>query len=521
MYRILVADDEAVIREGIKHLFNYEELGFTICGEASNGDNALSQILSLHPDVVFLDIRMPGMSGLDTIRLAREQGFQGTVIIISSYTDFKYAQEAMRYGAQYYVLKPIDDDELKNILISLREHFDAESTRRTSSDLYRQKARSVLIADILSSEFLPSDSQLVELELAADRYQIVLLQRPSGSTGTLNLGSGCAAEYDHILLDGQEVLFLRGESAIERLKTMAQFNAITAHGNAESRSFFACGPVVSTLQDVPLSYRKACLLMERRFFCDPDQYLLEEHDLPDFDDACTPDADTLHRYASAILDGITSFNRRVIAQSLKQLEDQLFRAPVSIAAIRLFLTDLYLQVKMQIRQLYAGTEIPFLSNAEIISTISDASYLYEIIRFFSQRFEVFMDATGISTRDSVLNDILHYIHCNYASNITLENIAPLFGYNRSYLGKIFTRKMGQNFNSYLDTVRIERSKEMLLQDEAKVYVIAERIGYKNVDYFHIKFRKYVGMSPSEYRRKNKCSSCSAHAQNTADGAVSE
>ena len=88
-----------------------------------------------------------------------------------------------------------------------------------------------------------------------------------------------------------------------------------------------------------------------------------------------------------------------------------------------------------------------------------------------------MSSIGNSSRESVLDDILHYINHNYASNITLENIAPLFGYNSSYLGKIFRKK--------------------------KVYAIAEKVGYRNVDYFHIKFKKYVGKSPAEYRKEHK------------------
>ena len=92
---------------------------------------------------------------------------------------------------------------------------------------------------------------------------------------------------------------------------------------------------------------------------------------------------------------------------------------------------------------------------------------------------------------------------NHASNITLENIAPLFGYNSSYLGKIFRKKMGENFNSYVDHVRIKHSMELLCSSELKVYAIAEKVGYRNVDYFHIKFKKYVGKSPAEYRKEHK------------------
>jgi two-component system response regulator YesN len=112
-----------------------------------------------------------------------------------------------------------------------------------------------------------------------------------------------------------------------------------------------------------------------------------------------------------------------------------------------------------------------------------------------------MSATGNSSRDSVLDDILYYIEHNYASNIKLEGIAALFGYNSSYLGKIFNKNVGESFNSYVDQVRIKHAIELLVENKHKVYEIAEMVGYKNVDYFHKKFKKYVGESPAEYRKK--------------------
>lgn len=505
MYSILVADDEAIIREGIKYLFDYEALGFSICAEAENGEQALEKILAHRPDVVLLDIRMPGISGLETIRRAREQGYQGRVVVISSYPDFKYAQEAIRYGVQHYITKPIDEDELKRIFCEFRDALDKEALSRSTSALYRQKGRSSIIADLLLGNGMPERAQLADLGLSADAYQVVIFERADHPLlDSLQQNSKDPSVYDRIVLRGSEVLLLKSTPAIRRFHELLEFHRRTAHHGTADRSFFACGQSVTALADIPLSYSQACQLTERRFFCDPEQYVLDHTALPALNEKAPVVGDALlKKYAAILLDCIHSFNRRMIAQTLKELQDLLYNSSDSIKSIRLFLTDLYLQIKIQVSQLYAGSDIPFLTNAEIIRTIEQASYLYEIIAFFSQRLEVFMNATGSSNRDSVLDDILHYIRHNYASNITLENIAPLFGYNRSYLGKIFTKKMGQNFNSYVDHVRIEQAKKLLLSDNAKVYAIAERVGYKNVDYFHIKFRKYVGMSPAEFRKLHK------------------
>lgn len=163
---------------------------------------------------------------------------------------------------------------------------------------------------------------------------------------------------------------------------------------------------------------------------------------------------------------------------------------------------MYLRIKEKINLIYNTLTIPFPTNSNVIDYIEKKPYLYEIIQFFSEQFEMIMNATGNPSRNNVLDDILYYIDHNYYNNIKLESIAPLFGYNSAYLGKIFNKTVGESFNSYVDHVRIEHSKKMLLAGNLKVYEVAERVGYRNVDYFHKKFRKYVGESPAEFRKQN-------------------
>ena len=101
----------------------------------------------------------------------------------------------------------------------------------------------------------------------------------------------------------------------------------------------------------------------------------------------------------------------------------------------------------------------------------------------------------------MLDDILYYIGHNYQESIKLETLAPLFGYNSSYLGKLFKDKIGQSFNSYLDQIRIENAVKLLEDTDLRIYEISSRVGYKNVDYFQQKFKKIKGVNPTDYRTK--------------------
>ena len=529
MYSILVADDEAIIREGIKVLFDYEALGFTICGEAADGDQTLEKIRTLQPDVVLMDIRMPGMTGLEVIKKARETGYTGKVIIISSYSDFKYAQAAIRHGVQYYITKPIDEDELENILHEFKEAFDKENLAKSASAVYRKKARASILEDILLGQADLSHVNLNDMHLLADVYQVVLYDKYSSSapdapvefSSLLRMTNQDNSAFDQLLLQDHHVLLLKGEAAIHKFEDL--LNRFQHEKSPQPRalldSFFVTyGRPVDSLKEVNASYSEALQLLDRRFFCHQEQHTLGYPALSSFaDTAPVISKELLESYSKKLLNYVQTFNRNMMAQTLKELQEQLYHSSDSIETIRLFITDLHLQIKEQMNRLYPGNTIPFYTNAQLIQAIDQFSFLYEIIRFLAQRFEVMMSAIGTSSRDSVLDDILHYIDHNYAENITLENIAPLFGYNHSYLGKIFTKKMGQSFNSYVDHVRIERAKEFLLKDDAKVYTIAERVGYRNVDYFHIKFKKYVGQSPAEFRKKNKGTSCSPVQANTEKG----
>ncbi len=208
----------------------------------------------------------------------------------------------------------------------------------------------------------------------------------------------------------------------------------------------------------------------------------------------------LSAYCEKFVDYINTFNRKMIVATLSDLEEEAIHSSAQIDTIRLFIIDIYLRIKEQITHIYTTAQIPFDANSAVIEFINRQNYLYEIIRYLSEQFMMIMDAIGNPSRDTILDDVLFYIDHNYQNNIKLESIAPLFGYNSAYLGKIFNRTFGESFNSYVDHKRIERSKELLKENRWKVYEIAEQVGYKNVDYFHKKFKKYVGESPAEYRK---------------------
>lgn len=150
MYTVFIVDDEALIRDGLKQIIDWEALGFTICGEASNGEEAEKEILEKQPDLTLMDIRMPRKLGLDVVASVREKDFKGRFIILSGYSDFKYAQEAIRYGVEFYLTKPIDEDELLSSVTTIKTALDDENRDQDTYDLLKKKARNVILHDLVT-----------------------------------------------------------------------------------------------------------------------------------------------------------------------------------------------------------------------------------------------------------------------------------------------------------------------------------------------------------------------------------
>ncbi|MBO5281831.1 MAG: response regulator transcription factor [Lachnospiraceae bacterium] len=517
MYKILIADDEEYIRNGLRCIMDWEAEGFTVCGDAANGEAALSMIRQLRPDLVLIDIRMPKINGLEVVKRCSEQELPCKFIIISGFSDFTYAQTAIRYGVENYLTKPLDEDELLQAVRRTKISLDDQYRNMNHLEHIRRKAKDAILHDIvLGAEDLPAlleGNDIEPLELAADVYQIVIYESFSQDKDSpfysfadlLQVSNHGQHTFNDFEEDHKNVILLKGNYALSRFRDFLkhyQGSNPPQKGSPLDTLFLAYGRPVTTLEEVHLSYQDALTLIRRRFFCIQGQHTLGYDELPDLSshtNRITPEY--LQQNAELLTGYLQTFNRNNVAKTLFRLEEYLYNVSNEISEVKLFLTDLYLQIKEKMSVLYPNSAIPFSGNSAVINIIEQKAYLYEIIQFLSEQFEMIMNATGNPSRDNIMDDILYYIEHNYHNNIKLETIAPLFGYNSAYLGKIFSKTVGENFNSYIDHMRIEHSKKLLLNNTYKVYEIAEKVGYRNVDYFHKKFRKYVGESPAEYRKK--------------------
>ena len=512
METLFIADDERSIREGLKCILDWNELGFSICGEAGNGEDALKGLVSLNPSLALLDVRMPKMSGTEVLKKAREQGYTGKCIILSGYSDFTYAQEAIQNGVSFYITKPLDEDELLSAVNKISKELSKEKEHSNQIGSIKIKAKEVLLRELIHNSFtnqIPA-SDLELLHLNQDSFQIVIcdrfnssLQPPYTLADLLRTANQNQHIYDVFYEDGLEILLLKGSSGKNRLMDLLEhFDEEAEEGSPLSSLFITYGSPVSSIYEIASSYEEAKALIGRRFFCPMEQHYMGYEELPDSlqDSNNALDSSKITMFSESITGYVQSYNHHQIIDSLQTVTEYIISNSSAPEEIKMFLTDLYWQIKENIIRIFPNSEIPFPSPSSSIRFMDSANYLYEIIRYLSEQCTMIMEATGNPSRDSILDDVLYYIDHNYTGNIKLETIAPLFGYNSAYLGKLFNKSVGESFKSYIDHKRIEASKKLLENKNLKVYEISEQIGYKNVDYFHKKFKRYVGLSPAEYRK---------------------
>ncbi len=513
MYKVLIADDEKIIRMGLTRIVDWSAFGFEIAGEAANGSEALAMIEEKKPDLVMFDIRMPKLHGLDALKEAREKGFTGKVIILSGYSDFSYAQTAISHGILSYLTKPVDVEALSAALIKAKKQLDEERAMIALDTLFAEKAKKTLLTDYLNGTIPAEDVDFSRLDLNRESFRVLCFEKyreedplSYSFSDLLRVTNQNGNAYEELFIDGIGVILLKGAHPVEKFQTLLSHYEQEIYPPPEKHSpldslFIACGSIVNSPAELPASYAVARSLIDHRFFCDKHQHIMTDDRIPREEPGARPVKDRLTEISDSFVNHIQAFNRNKIAEELKSLENTLYHAPLSVREEKDFLVDLYLRIKERLILLYSSREISFAENSEAISFLMRSRYLYEIVLFLSEQFDRIMTSIGYSSRDSIIDDVVHYIDHNYKENITLENIAPLFGYNSSYLGKIFNRRMGTNFNTYLDKLRIEHAREILSTTKLQVYKVAEMVGYRNVDYFHIKFKKYEGMSPAEFRKK--------------------
>ena len=523
MYKVLITDDEPMIREGLRTLIDWEQHGFQVVDTAANGRDAIQKYNLYNPDLMIVDIRMPGMSGLELIETLRQDGGQQHVLILSGYADFDYAKKAINLRIDGYLLKPIDEEELISYLKDMKLVLDGETEakqRTTAIDIW---SREMVIQSLLKQGH--KDAALYNKEEAAkagldwDSYEILLIKLQSSEieiepSQLALLKDGLYRVFDEnergavFSLEPNMGLLLKGNLDNEQVRKSIYKEIVSLINNNQATEkeievIIAAGGGFQQLSDIHLSNEKAAQLLSQRFFYEGGQ-IITEHLTPvgqplQGERETNLSAD-LGPISEKLYYAIDIGNREAIAQLIMETGRKLLEAGLSEQRLKSQFADLvsWIMNRMLLNDANMQGMSPTFS-ADIMDIYKQSSYK-TLELYLVGLLSGFIQESSHGGTDKQIKKMIDLINRNYFENLKLETLADVFNYNSAYLGKLFKNVTGEYFNTYVDKVRIEKAKQLLDQG-MKVYQVAEKVGYTNVDYFHSKFRKYVGTSPSAHRKK--------------------
>ncbi len=495
MLKVLLVDDEPNIRAGIKMIIPWEELGFEVCGEGENGEDGLKKIFELQPDLVLADVRMPGMTGIQLIEAAKNQGANCRFMIVSGYSDFTYAKEAISLGVEGFILKPIDEDELTENLKTVRDKILADKERtiqesKSGEFLREQKIRSILMGG--------SDSG--DIFVGCTSFDIALIEaiHPDYSSGKRNIVNEIKdflrdeTDCDIVsanLLTSIAVIF-RNKAEGEAKDILRRFKKL--HGGD---IFITMGERAEKPSQIRDAYLSAEALMRDRFLYSDCELLTPELRTD------TEDETDLDSYADTIYAFVEINDTAKLKKCLDDFCLSLRKCGYSAERCKVACITLVMDIHAKMIKNIGEKKTEQIFNCDmLIDNIGSCGGLFDIIELMQQTFTEISNVHFGKTTKSTMERVVRYIQANYDQELRLEMLAGIFGYNSAYLGKVFHQYTGENFNNYLDKIRITEAKRLLALDEYKVYKVAEMVGYTNINYFHNKFKKYVGVSPLSYKK---------------------
>lgn len=512
MYKVLVVDDEPAIRQGLLKFVDWEALGFCVVGDVSNGRKAIALHQELSPELIVIDIRMPRMDGLQAIREIRKTDGDCQFLILSGYADFAYAKQAMEMDVSGYVLKPIDELELKEELQRIRSRLDQRSGRAKLSEFHADALREELVLKLIAAD--PADAPELESELesltsfAGKSKQILLVEAEDISQAGLEKLKSVktrwveAAEEEGLgygFQTGPYIGFLlKGD--LNRPDVKSEWTQLLQDACSRLKVGFtaAAGRIVFKLADIRQSYEGALGVLRNRFLLAEGQIHLET------ESSLSQSATEQNRHAPPNLEALATKlfymldlgRDEGVAETLEEVGKVLAAYDSSETAIKSGLVQVLSVALSNLAALHQSVNIQ--DYAPLLAELYQHTHYDKALSAAQAQLVELAGRLGGNGSLPVVKQVMDFIQRHYHENLKLEKMAEIYNYNKGYLGKMFKQHTGDSFHTFLDKVRIQQAIR-LLREGNKVYEVSERVGYPNVDYFHSKFKKYVGVSPSSIK----------------------
>lgn len=517
--KVLIVDDEAIVRIGLKSIINWAEEGFDCVLEAGNGVEALSLVQKEAPDLIITDIKMPEMNGLELIEALKENQNGASIIVLSSYDDFEFVRQAMKLGATDYILK-----------LQMTEASLSETIRSAMANKHVHNPKDI--------QGFSRNLQYLQNKLLRDALIL------GGETQRILSDMAKALQ---LCIDPQNcILAVLRYEPVEEACTDAEHKRIFK--SALSNTILEICKSKYLFHSVDLDERKLCLLLSGNHECDmstdafkPYAYLIVEMLLNYMNlssticlcyvgheglhsayvqneaacglhDMCIPeenvyDLSMLNHFPQILhdtngflccLQAVTSsFHEAIATQDIDQFKSRAQRE-ISDAFQRSKSAGILLLIALQSCTFSAArsahirvqTHLQVRKDIDAQTALQAAEEMVQILSEIIRQIPHYPHA---------IKEAIKYIEGHYYESITSKDVAEYVGLSSSYFSALFRQAVGSNPSDFIIDFRLRKAKQLLKESNYRIYEIAEMVGYENNFYFNRLFKKVVGCTPKEYR----------------------
>ena len=543
MLKIFLAEDEVIVRETIKRMIPWEELGFELVGEAADGEMALPLLIRQKPDLLITDIKMPFMDGLTLAKLAKKELPELKIVILSGYDDFNYAKQAINIGVEDYLLKPITKNALIERLSEIRSRYEHEKTQKEYYEKFQREMQAyeknssrdffeALVRGSMDMMEVYKKAEKLGVDIVAEAYNILIFTMNSEEdfSGQKEGYSEWEAESLEMLEEffsghPSAMLFrsnifsygvlLKGqkESIKEITKEcVGKIQGILKRKESKREWFLAVGQPVERLSQIKKSYHTASRAFSQRYLYVENILYYDEMEMMEHRSG---QADTNDNAYLKKVD-VNALNPAILQKFLSNgiqeetenfVKDYFYAIGQEPMESLVFRNYVILNVRFSVITFLKGlgcdTEGMEPENTEEILAESGKNIESAIAyaeKMVSQAITI-RDQNSGNKKRSILKTAVDFIESHYMEEeISLNTVANVANVSANHFSALFSQNMGQTFIEYLTSLRMNKAKELLRCTGMRSSEIAGEIGYKDAHYFSYLFKKTQGMTPSDYRK---------------------
>lgn len=536
MYRVLLVDDEILVRDAIRKRIDWEGLGYELAGDCQNGKEAI-EFVKEHPvDVVLTDICMPYVDGMELSHFLHDNYPEILIVIFSGFGEFEYAKKAIQYNVSEYLLKPVTAVELSEVLSNMRKKL--ESARKEEQKIRRltkvskeyqkneQMIRSQAISSLVTCSkdmgecirnlegmgiFLDATDYRVavlSIDLYSELHEQNLEQRQESALMAFvvyNISDEIVSNYDAGIAyqesNNKTGILFKTNRPREFFGTVKKICGEIQEKVYEAMKLeisIAVGPYVKKADELHFSYDRANEALSYR-------YLLGGNLLLDLEsDAKFENDISLYIELTQLSEAVRKNQKREVERILKIIHDKIMESRVNKSRACLYMQQVIRTLSELVEKVHPDPRRIQEERNQLLGKISEKKTFekaFDVVECYANGACDYLKMENSSSGKRQAMEAVEYIKENYADpDLNLNGICAHLGISTSHFSSIFKEETGETFMEFLIRIRMEKAKELLEHTSLKNYEIAERVGFADPHYFGISFKKMTGKTPTEYAK---------------------